>query len=233
MKKKALPQLFIYDLDGTLIDSVPSISQAINLALQETFAITAPEALVRSWVGNGSKMLASRAHTYAKQTLGEAATTSHTLDALHHGFLHHYACHINSPNPVFEGVRTLLNRIDCAGIAQAIATNKPQQFVPALLKNAGLTPYVSAIVGGNSLPERKPHPMPLEYLCRRFNCQPHQAIMIGDSESDAMSAQRAGMPCWLVEQGYSQGIDLHKLGAQKVFKDMQVLLSHVETLFSR
>lgn len=233
MKKMILPQLFIYDLDGTLIDSVPNISKAINLALQEAFSIQAPIGEVRTWVGNGSLKLAARALSFAQDPSDNSPASERALAALHHRFLHYYGQNINSPNPVFEGVHELLKLIHKTGTPQAVATNKPQQFVPSLLKNEGLAPYISAIVGGNSLPERKPHPLPLEYLCRRFHCQPSQAVMIGDSASDAISAKNAGIPCWLVEQGYSQGVDLQQLGAQEVFKDMQKLLGYTQELIHK
>ena len=233
MKKMILPQLFIYDLDGTLIDSVPNISKAINLALQEVFSVEASIDEVRTWVGNGSLKLAARALNYAQEPSNKSLVNEKALANLHQRFLHYYGRDIHRPNPVFEGVHELLRLVHKTGTPQAVATNKPQQFVPSLLKNEGLTPYISAIVGGNSLPERKPHPLPLEYLCRRFHCQPDKAIMIGDSESDAISAKKAGIPCWLVEQGYAQGIDLQQLGALEVFKDMQKLLGYTQTLIHK
>lgn len=229
--KKTPPQLVIYDLDGTLIDSVPDIARSLNQALQEAGYKTVACAHVGLWIGNGSLMLVTRALTHLN-------IPANILEAIHSRFLHHYNAQVKSsdtnnamPPKTFAGTHELMALFARHGIPQAVATNKPQQFVPGILKAEGLAPFVSAIVGGNSLPECKPSPMPLLSLCARFHCPPANAIMIGDSTADAKSAQNAGIPCWLIEQGYAQGADLHQLGAQSVFKNTQQLLEAVYPLF--
>lgn len=232
--KLSPPQLVIYDLDGTLIDSVPSIALALNNTLQQAFMPLVTEQQVRLWVGNGSVMLIRRALDALQIAPGQ-------LDSIHQRFLDHYGQHVQvslgaaasgTTSRVFEGTHELMGLFKRHGIAQAIATNKPQQFVPAILRAEGLMPFVSAIVGGNSLPQCKPSPMPLLTLCARFNCPPSRALMIGDSTADAKSAQNAGIPCWLLEQGYAQGVDLRQLGAQSVFKDTRQLLHYAMQLMN-
>ncbi|WP_053980071.1 HAD hydrolase-like protein [Marinagarivorans algicola] len=228
------PQLVIYDLDGTLIDSVPSIALALNNTLQQALMPRVSEQQVRLWVGNGSLMLIRRALEALQADLKQ-------LDRIHQHFLDHYGRQVQSSpdaaassttSSTFAGTHELMALFKRHGVAQAIATNKPQQFVPAILSAEGLMPFVSAIVGGNSLPECKPSPLPLLTLCSRFHCPPSRALMIGDSTADAKSAQHAGIPCWLVEQGYAQGIDLQQLGAQSVFKDTRQLLHYATQLMS-
>ena len=237
MKKQALPQLVIYDLDGTLIDSVPDIAHAMNCALQALYDTQAPLATVSHWVGNGSLKLVSRALAFARHDQPRAQQASHddaALEELHQCFLDYYGQHLGTPSPVYDGTHALLAFFHGKGVPQAVATNKPQQFVPRLLKSTGLAPYISALVGGNSLPEKKPHPMPLQSLCRRFQCPPGNALMIGDSQSDALSASSAGIPCWLLEQGYAQGVKLNELGAEHLFANTQALLDHLKnTPFTR
>lgn len=231
--KLAIPQLIIYDLDGTLIDSVPDIAGGLNRALKE---VSLPPVEIRQvglWIGNGSLKLVERALTHIKANLSE-------LHTLHTRFLFHYGEQVEQGRQVngqhtsktFEGTHALMALFKQHGIPQAIATNKPQQFVPGILKTEGLSQYVDAIVGGNTLPECKPSPLPLLTLCDRFYCPPSHAIMIGDSTADAKSALNANIPCWLLEQGYAQGADLHQLGAQAVFQNTQQLLKHARTLFS-
>lgn len=228
MKNRSRPQLIIYDLDGTLIDSVPDIARALDLAVQTTLALTVTCDQVKPWIGNGSVTLVERAVSFLTDN---PIPDTRLVDETHRQFLYFYSEHLDQPAAVYPGTLELLTLVKSQGIAQAIATNKPQQFVPAILKNAGLYPYVDAIVGGNSLPHKKPHPLPLTFLCNRFYCQPQNALMIGDSAADAASAFAAQVPCWLLEQGYSQGLDLKTLNAERVFKDTQALLAHFQQHF--
>lgn len=219
------PHLIIYDLDGTLIDSAPDLHISLNLALETIPRASVTLAQVHTWIGNGSLKLVARALDYLRQDLEQ---DSQLLADTHQRFLWHYQHNLNSASRLYDGTKDLLSYIFQQGIPQGICTNKPQQFVPAIIRKLEIADYIKAIVGGNSLPERKPHPLPLEYLCRRFSCQPKNALMIGDSTSDIHSAQQAGIPCYLLEQGYAQGVNLHELGAERVFKNTQQLLDSLK-----
>lgn len=214
----ALPHLVIYDLDGTLVDSAPSIAKALNWATESLLGKTFEEQLVHLWIGNGSLKLVERAaaHCHASPSL---------VPQLHNAFLEFYAANPSAGTKLFAGTYTLLDAFKKQGIPQAIATNKPQQFVPQILSDLGIAHFFSAITGGNSYPHRKPHPEPLLQLCKRFSCTPSNALMLGDSRADIQAAQAAGMPCWLLEQGYAQGFDLRKAGADEVFKNTSELLA--------
>jgi phosphoglycolate phosphatase len=224
MKSASLPQLVIYDLDGTLIDSVPDITSALAQSIADITQQRVNANHVRLWVGNGSLMLISR----ALEHLGIARAE---LDIIHSRFLHHYRQQRNQGSAIYPGTSELLQFFKARGVPQAIATNKPQQFVPALLKHHGLLHFFDAIVGGNTLPERKPSPLPLLTLCSRFCCPHSHALMIGDSQADAQSAKAAHLTCWLLEQGYGQGVDLHNLGVQRVFSTTQTMLDFVQTTY--
>ena len=226
MKTTPLPQLVIYDLDGTLIDSVPDIARALAQAVTDIAHHQGVEAeQVRLWVGNGSLMLVSRA-------LDHLGIAQKQRDITHTRFLHHYGQHLSQGSKTYPGTYKLLQFFKARGVPQAIATNKPQQFVPPLLKHHGIYGFFDAIVGGNSLPTKKPSPLPLLVLCQRFYCSPTNALMIGDSQADAQSAQAANIPCWLLEQGYGQGINLHNLGAQRVFSTTQTMLNFVQASYN-
>ncbi len=224
MKNNARPQLIIYDLDGTLIDSVHEIYAALNLAVQDTLQRNIALQHVRQWIGNGSIKLVERA---VISLTGQSTPAKSLLEHCHQRFLHFYAQQLDQPSTLYPYTQELLSFVKSQGIAQAIATNKPQQFVPDILKNIGIYHYFDAIVGGNSLPQKKPDPLPLRYLCQRFYCAPQNTLMIGDSSADAASAFAAGIPCWLLEQGYNQGTDLKQLPSQKVFKDTHELFNYI------
>jgi phosphoglycolate phosphatase len=227
MKNNARPQLIIYDLDGTLIDSVHEIYSALNLAIQDTLQLSITLEQVRQWIGNGSLKLVERAMAHFS---GHTAPDKSLFERCHQRFLHFYALNLDQPSTLYPYTQELLAFVKTLGIPQAIATNKPQQFVPAILKNIGIEHYFDAIVGGNSLPTKKPDPLPLNYLCQRFHCAPQNALMIGDSSADAGSAFAAQIPCWLLEQGYNQGSDLKQLPSQQVFKDTHELFKYMHTL---
>lgn len=216
-------QLVIYDLDGTLIDSVPDLRNALCAMLKDIKLEPVDTAEVKHWIGNGSLKLVERA------LRARNASDTRLADA-HNLFLAHYSAHLDTPSPMYDGVKHTLNTLWREGVAQAIATNKPQQFVPVLLKQLGISHTIAAIVGGNTYPSKKPDALSLTALLDRFQCPASCALMIGDSRSDARAAQAANIPCWLLEQGYSQGEDLHTLGAEKVFATfadmMPQLLEH-------
>lgn len=210
-------QLVIYDLDGTLIDSVPDLCRALCAALGDLHLPKVEIAQVQQWVGNGSLKLVERA-------INACGANERLLADAHTRFLSHYRAYLKTPSPMYDGVKSTLHTLWRRGIAQAIATNKPQQFVPALLNQLAIAHTIQAVVGGNTYPARKPDPLPLTALLARFQCPPENALMIGDSRSDAHSAAAANIRCWLLEQGYSQGEDLHALGAERVFTTFNAMM---------
>lgn len=207
-------QLVIYDLDGTLIDSVPDLCQALSAMLTDLHLEAVHIAQVRQWIGNGSLKLVERA-------LRAQGGSDAQLTKAHNLFLAHYRAHLHQPSPMYAGVEATLKTLWQRGIAQAIATNKPQQFVPTLINQLGIGHTIGAIVGGNTYPTKKPDALPLTALLNRFHCPASHALMIGDSRSDALAAQAANVRCWLLEQGYSQGENLHALGAERVFSTFE------------
>lgn len=203
-------QLVIYDLDGTLIDSVPDLCHALCTMLSDMQLEGVAVTEVQQWIGNGSLKLVERA-------LHARGGSDTQLPEAHHLFLAHYRAHLHTPSPMYDGVKSTLTTLWQKGIAQAVATNKPQQFVPVLLNQLGIAHTIGAIVGGNTYATKKPDALPLTALLNRFQCPASHALMIGDSRSDALSAKAANIRCWLLEQGYSQGENLHALGAEHVF----------------
>lgn len=203
-------QLVIYDLDGTLIDSVPDLCHALCAMLGDLKLEAVEISEVQQWIGNGSLKLVERA-------LRARGGRDTQLSNAHNLFLAHYRAHLHHPSPMYDGVKNALTTLWQKGIAQAIATNKPQQFVPVLLTQLDIAHTIGAIVGGNTYPTKKPDALPLTALLNRFQCPVSHALMIGDSRSDALAAKAANIRCWLLEQGYSQGEVLHALGAERVF----------------
>lgn len=197
-----LPKAFIFDLDGTLVDSVPDLALALNLALQQCELKMVAEYQVREWVGNGSLKLISRALAFQK------IESQSEITRLHSVFLGCYAQVLNQESVLYPDVKHLLDNIQQHNIPMAIVTNKPIQFVPDLLAAFEIDNYFSVLIGGDSLTNKKPHPMPLLHIAEQFKLDVTDMYMVGDSASDIQAANAAHMPCILLKQGYHQNVDL-------------------------
>jgi len=209
--------LVIFDLDGTLVDSLSDIAEALNLTLAEAALPQVDEATVRGWIGEGVRTLVASALQAAGSTL--------PLDEVMPGFMRHYGeCLLHHPR-LYPGVAETLDGLRSRGATLAICTNKPSRFVAPLLAHLGVADRFAAVIGGDSLPERKPSAVPLLHLCERFGQLPGQCLMVGDSAVDAAAAHAAQVPLALVRYGYLRGLDPAGSGARWVMDDLRELLA--------
>ncbi len=204
----------IFDLDGTLVDSVPDLTLAMNHALNELSLQFVTTEQVRLWVGNGSRKLVERS-LHAQDIHDETL-----LDRLHKTFLVSYKGFLCSESVLYPGVADLLQQLSDNAIPMGLVTNKPIEFVPELLEALNIKDYFKLLIGGNSLPEKKPSPMPLIHIAKELGENVEDCLMVGDSSSDVKSAQGASMPCVLLQQGYNQGQDLNLLKADWLLADI-------------
>ena len=213
--------LVVFDLDGTLVDSASDIAESVNRTLEEWSLPRREEAAIRGWIGEGAR-------TLLQHVLRDAGSTL-DVDAVFPSLEAHYGdCLLRSPR-VYPGVRETLDALHATDTGLAICTNKPERFVRPLLDALQLGEYFKCIVGGDTLPERKPSAVPLLHLVDRFGWSPAQCLMVGDSETDLLTAQAAGVPMALVTYGYLRGFDPHSVPGVVVIDDMRELLgSHVE-----
>ncbi len=202
----------VFDLDGTLVDSAEDIAEAINRSLEELSLSRVSEATVRSWIGEGVRRLVAIALAHA----GSERTPDEVMPL----FMRHYHdCLLRSPR-LYDGVADALQQLQARGLPMAICTNKPSALVPPLLAHLG-------IVGGDTLPQRKPSPEPVLHAARLLGRAPAQCLMVGDSATDLEAANAAGMPIALVRYGYPRDLDLDAAGAVAVIDDMRELLAGV------
>ena len=207
--------LVIFDLDGTLVDSAADIAEALNRTLEDWQLPRVPEATVLTWIGDGVRRLVEQAFT--------AANSDIALDQVMPGFMRHYQeCLLRSPR-LFEGVLPALQALRERRVPMAICTNKPSAMVAPLLAHLGVEDFFAMVLGGDSLPERKPSGVPLRHIAAAFNVAPGEALMVGDSITDYRAAVDAGMPVALVRYGYPRGLDLDTVDAVAVIDDLQAL----------
>ncbi|MCX7645151.1 MAG: phosphoglycolate phosphatase [Rhodobacteraceae bacterium] len=184
----------VFDLDGTLIDSAPDIHRVANavLALEGLAPISFAEA--RSFIGSGVSAFVARALA-ARGLPAEGDRHARMVAAFTERYEH--AHELTTPYP---GAAEALARLAAAGHPLGLCTNKPLGPTLAALRHFRLEGLFAAVVGGDSLPERKPHPAPLLETVARLGGG--AAVFVGDSEVDAETARRAGVPFLLFTEGY-------------------------------
>jgi len=196
-----LPRLVMFDLDGTLIDSVPDLAEAVDRMLIELGRPPAGVEKVRDWVGNGARVLVRRALAGGLDhaAVGEAETEQALAR-----FLDIYAdCH--HLTALYAGVHELLEALSTAAVELAVVTNKPERFVAPLLEQVGLGGYFRWIIGGDTLAQQKPDPAALLQVMRLAGVEAAQSLFVGDSRNDVLAARAAAVPCVAVSYGYNHG----------------------------
>lgn len=205
----------IFDLDGTLVDSASDIAEAVNRTLHDHALPRVPEATVRGWIGDGVGNLVRTALADA----GSALLPEQVMPV----FMRHYReCLLRSPR-LYDGVVEALGALQSRGVPMAICTNKPSALVPPLLAHLRISHFFRHILGGDSLPRRKPAPEPLLHLAAAFGHAPSRCLMVGDSATDLGAARAAAMPIALVRYGYARDLDIDAAGAVAVLDDLRQL----------
>ncbi len=199
----------LFDLDGTLLDTVGDISLALNRTLADHAWAPVAEHDVRRMIGRGSPILIERAAAAQRRELDEATQT-----AMVERFFHHYGRLQESGEfdaKPYPGVAECLRRLHGAGLRTAVVTNKQHRFASGLLERLNLSGWVDLIVGGDSCKRRKPDPEPLLFACDFFQVPPSRALMAGDSINDVQAARGASIPIICVSYGYNEGRDPREL----------------------
>ncbi|MGB0893165.1 MAG: phosphoglycolate phosphatase [Parashewanella sp.] len=212
-----------FDLDGTLVDSVPDLAAATQAMLSELELNLCTEQQVRTWVGNGAEMLVKRALTYVNMGEPTAKQLSHALAV----FLKHYKLHLNKHSRLYSGVKNTLERLHQQGYQLAIITNKPFQFISPLLAAFEIEPYFDLILGGDSLAEKKPNPLPINHILTQWKLDKSQLLMVGDSKNDIVAAKSAGIASIGLTYGYNYGEDIGLYGPNAVFDEFESILSWI------
>ncbi len=196
----------VFDLDGTLIDSVPDVRNALNsmLAGRGRRALSVED--VRLMVGEGAQVMLDRAFA---ATGGPMADSKAALA----DYLAAYSAAPVVDTIVYPGAKAALARLAARGVNLGICTNKPEAVTRLVLNALGLTPLFSAIIGGDTLPWRKPDGRHVSATLDAMGAQPGQtAAYVGDSETDAAAARDAGLPLIAVAFGYAKD-GIESLGA--------------------
>jgi phosphoglycolate phosphatase len=192
------PDTVIFDLDGTLVDSAPDLTAALNHTMR---TIGLPEIgahEVRHMVGHGARALINKAVTAAGTTLDDAS-----FDAAFVTFLDYYAEHVADGTTAFPNVIATLGLLREHGVKLGVCTNKPQRLTDLLLETLGMSHWFGAILGADAVTEKKPHAGHLTATVDRLGGDLRRTVMVGDSQTDVDTARNAGTPVVAVSFGYS------------------------------
>jgi len=213
------PRMVLIDLDGTLVDSVPDLTYCVDAMMTQLDMPVRGEAKVRQWVGNGVERLVQRALIDNLEGEPDSALLDKALPA----FMTLYRDNISQRSRLYPGVKEGLHFLRGAGYKLGCITNKAAAFTEPLLKDLGIFDYFQIVVSGDTLPVKKPDPLPLLYAARFFKAEPHQALMVGDSISDVKAARAAGFQVVCVSYGYNHGVDIRDAHPDAVIDSMAQL----------
>jgi len=188
----------LFDLDGTLVDSAPDLTTAVNRSLADRGAAALDETRVRQWIGDGARRLVARALAGRRDIDVEPAGTE---PALARFFVHYHDC-LCDRSALYPGVREGLERIRALGLPMAVVTNKPAAFTAPLLEALGIDGFFGVTVSGDTLGVKKPDPAPLVHAADRLGVATEACLFVGDSAADQAAAAAAGMPLVRVPYGY-------------------------------
>ncbi|MHB1374776.1 MAG: phosphoglycolate phosphatase [Thauera sp.] len=194
------PRAVLFDLDGTLLDTIADLADAANLMLAELGRPARSQDEIHSFVGKGIPNLVRRCMTEG------AAASEDEIDTAVGVFRQHYARVNGVRTRIYPGVTELLGTLRACGLPLAVVTNKAEAFTLPLLARMDIAHYFDTVVSGDTLPVKKPDPAVVHLACERLGVSAAEALMIGDSANDAFAARGAGMPVLLVSYGYSEGV---------------------------
>jgi phosphoglycolate phosphatase len=211
-------RLFLFDLDGTLIDSREDIARSLNLALTRAGLRPLPASRIASFVGNGVRRLVERS---LQAILDEEPSDPAVLRVMEL-YLEEYGRHLLDTTCLLQGVKETLERLDWASLA--VVTNKPERFSRRILSALGIGHRFRLILGGDSMPLHKPDPAPLLEAMARCGAASHETVMVGDSPVDIHAGRAAGTITCGIAEAEADREKLRSAGCNLLVRDIRELV---------
>lgn len=226
-----------FDLDGTLVDSAPGLTAAVDNALYALELPMAGEERVVTWIGNGADVLIQRALTWARQERAtlRAAQGKPSVDhddipqaeqqaILRKLFDRYYGEVAEEGSFLFPAVADTLGALHAKGLPLALVTNKPTPFVAPILSSLDIAKYFTVVIGGDDVKNKKPHPEPLLMVAEKLGLAPAELLFVGDSRNDIQAAKAAGCCSIGLTYGYNYGEPISLSEPDYIFDQFNELL---------
>ena len=193
-RPSTMPDAVLFDLDGTLIDTAPDMGGALNNLLIEEKRQPLPLEHLRPYVSQGGLVLTR---------IGFGAHVDECeIEPLRQRFLQHYRAIVADNSRLFDGFDEVLHELERRGTPWGIVTNKPEWLTHPLLEGLDLAHRTAVVIGGDTLPNRKPHPQPLQEAAARIGVDCRGCVYIGDDERDIVAGRAASMKTLVAAYGY-------------------------------
>ena len=189
----------LFDLDGTLLDTAPDLAAALNHVLVSNGRQALPFETIRPWVSHGGLVLIKNGFNITQD--------APEFDDLRQQLLDFYRNNLSVKTRLFAGMNEVLLKLEKSGIKWGVVTNKPAWLTVPLLDELQLTNRSSCVISGDTLSERKPHPLPLQHACELIGCDVSESLYVGDAQRDIEAGINAKMPTLIALFGYISDID--------------------------
>ena len=213
------PDMVLFDLDGTLVDSVPDMAWSVDTMLDLIGLPRCGEQKIRQWIGDGLENLIKSALTGDMHTEPDSSL----FDEAFRLFLDIYADNTCRATCVYDGVETALDYLRTNKYKLGCVTNKREQFTCRILEALDIKNHFGIVISGDTLPRKKPDPLPLFHAAEFFNAKPANSLMVGDSVNDITAARAAGLHVICVSYGYNHGRDIREAAPDAVIDSLAQL----------
>lgn len=217
------PAMVLIDVDGTLVDSVPDLAWCVDEMMTQIGREPHGETAVRNWVGNGVERLTRRA--LIGQLDGEP--DDELFNQAYPIFLALYKENTSKRSLLYPGVKEGISYMKSKGYRLGCVTNKAAEFTEPLLADLGIRDEFEIVVSGDTLEQKKPHPLPLLHAADYFQADPEKCLMLGDSISDVKAARAANFNIICMSYGYNHGEDIHIANPDAVIDSMAELEKYI------
>ncbi len=218
-----------FDLDGTLVDTAAEIAEAVNRSLEDFRIARRPQSEIEALIGDGVHALV-RCLVQRIAAQGERAAQVCAIDIVLTRLDEHYAQTAGTTAQPYPGCRDTLDRLRDGGVRLACVTNKELVHARRVLEATGLIDAFELVIGGDSLPWKKPHAGVLAHLLDTLQIPAARAAHVGDSQTDVEAARNAGVAAWAVPWGYNAGRRIEDAGPARIFDGLPQIADHVLAL---
>ena len=218
------PAMVLIDVDGTLVDSVPDLAYCVDEMLKALDMPVRGEDRVRHWVGNGVERLVRRGLINQLDGEPDEALFEKAMPI----FNELYAENTSKRSRLYPGVKEALAFLKSTDVKIGCVTNKAAQFTLPIIRDLGIADYFELVVCGDTLPKKKPDPLPLLHSAEKLGVKPEDSLMLGDSMSDVKAARAAGFSIICMSYGYNHGEDIRDYNPDAVVDSMDEIRNLID-----